>query len=139
MLVSLFVWEGWVAGVIRAAVTRKDRKGKVWAPQEKVDRPTALRMIKQWAADYVLKGDRLGSIEKGKLADLVVLDRDYMTIPEDDIGKVQSLITVWDGKPVFLDTAFSAEYNLKPANATISTYKDLVKRRVQRAGVSTGG
>jgi predicted amidohydrolase YtcJ len=129
-----YIWDD-----IRAAVTRKDRKGKVWAPQERVDRPTALRMLTQWAAEYVLKGDRLGSLEKGKIADLVVLDRDYMTIPEDDIVKVQPLLTVFDGKPVFVDTDFSAEYNLKPAGAVISTYADLIKRRVPRAGVSTGG
>jgi hypothetical protein len=129
-----YIWDD-----IRAAVTRKDRKGKVWAPQEKVDRPTALRMLTQWAADYVLKGDKLGSIEKGKLADLVVLDQDYMTIPEDDIVKIQPQLTVFDGKPVYVHTNFATEYNYKPAGAVVSTYQDLIKRRVQREGVSTGG
>jgi predicted amidohydrolase YtcJ len=124
---------------IRAAVTRKDRNGKVWGPQDKVDRPTALRMLTRWAADYFLRGDQIGSIEKGKSADLVVLDKDYMTIPEDDIVKIAPQMTVFDGKIIFLHPAFSTEYNLKPAGALITTYDDLVKTRKPRSGASTGG
>ena len=63
-------------------VTRKDRDGKVWGPQDRVDHPTILKMITIWAAEYVLKPDKLGSIEKGKLADLVVLDKDFLAIPD---------------------------------------------------------
>src|SRR5262249_11737373 len=44
--------------------TRKDKSGKVWGPQERVDRKTVLQMATRWAADYVLRGDKLGSIEK---------------------------------------------------------------------------
>ncbi|MSO20400.1 MAG: hypothetical protein EXQ56_08030 [Acidobacteria bacterium] len=129
-----YIWDD-----IRAAVTRKDANGKVWAPQERVDRASALRMITQWAAEYVLKGDKLGSIEKGKTADLLVLDKDYMTIPEDDIVKIQPQITFFDGKPVFVHTNYANENNYKPAGAVISTYDDLKKARTPRAGVSTGG
>jgi predicted amidohydrolase YtcJ len=129
-----YIWDD-----IRAAVTRKDRVGKVWAPQERVDRPTALKMFTTWAADYVLKGDKLGTIEKGKLADLVVLDQDYLTIPADDIVKIQPQVTVFDGKIVFVHTSFANEYNLRPAGAVVSTYADLVKSRKPRFGVGTGG
>jgi predicted amidohydrolase YtcJ len=129
-----YIWED-----IRAAVTRKDRDGKVWAPQERVDRPNALRMITQWAAEYVLKGDTIGSLEKGKTADLLVLDKDYLTIPEDDINTIKPLITIFDGKPVFVNSGYAAENNYKPAGAVISSYEELVKTRKPRAGVSTGG
>jgi predicted amidohydrolase YtcJ len=129
-----YIWDD-----IRAAVTRKDRQGRVWAPQERVTPDVALKMLTQWAADYVLKGDKLGSLEKGKIADLVVLDRDMMTIPGDDLVNVKALLTVFDGKPVFVDTTFAKDYNLKPTGAVISTYEDLVKSRTPRSGVSTGG
>jgi predicted amidohydrolase YtcJ len=129
-----YIWDD-----IRAAVTRKDRTGKVWAPQERVDFPTALKMFTIWAAQYVLKGDKLGSIEKGKLADLVVLDKDPMTIPGDDLVTIQPQLTIFDGKPVFVHTDFANEYNLHPDGAVISTYADLVKRRTPRSGVSMGG
>jgi predicted amidohydrolase YtcJ len=129
-----YIWED-----IQAAVTRKDRQGRVWAPQERVDPQTALKMLTRWAAEYVLKGDKLGTLEKGKLADIVVLDKDLLTIPGDDISKIQPQLTIFDGKPVFVHTAFAAEYNLKPAGAIISTYDDMIKRRSPRSGVSTGG
>ena len=45
--------------------------------------------------------DRLGSIEVGKLADLVVVDKDYLTIPEDDISEIRTLMTVVGGKVVY--------------------------------------
>jgi predicted amidohydrolase YtcJ len=129
-----YIWQD-----IRAAVTRKDRAGKVWAPQERVAPDVALRMLTSWAAEYVLKGDKLGTIEKGKLADLVVLDQDMLTIPGDDLDKIQPQLVVFDGKPVYVHTAFANEYNLKPAGAAVSTYQDLIKRRTPRSGVSTGG
>ena len=118
---------------IGTAVTRKDQHGKVWAPQERVDRTTALRMYTRWAADYVLKGDKLGSLEPGKLADLVVLDKDYMTIPEDEIKNIQPQLTIFDGRPVFVHTNFAQEYNWRPKGAVISTYKDLIARRKGRS------
>jgi predicted amidohydrolase YtcJ len=118
------VWSG-----LGAFITRKDREGRVWAPQEKIDHATALKMATIWAAEYVLKADKLGSIEKGKLADLVVLDKDFMAIPDDEVAKVQPQLTVFDGKIVYVHSQFSQEYNLKPAGAVISTYRDLVGRR----------
>jgi hypothetical protein len=118
------VWSG-----LGAFITRKDRNGKVWGLQEKIDHTTALKMATIWAAEYVLKADKLGSIEKGKLADLVVLDKDFLTMPDDDVAKMQPQVTVFDGKIVFVHSQFADEYNLRPAGAVVSTYQDLVKRR----------
>ncbi len=120
--------EGEWAGV-ESLITRKDPQGRVWGPEQRVDRETALRIATQNGANYVLKGDRLGSIEPGKLADLVVLDRDYITIPEEEISETRSLMTLLGGKPVFLHPDFSREYNLRPEGAIISTYEELVARR----------
>ena len=119
-----YVW-----GNFEMLQTRKDKNGKVWGPQERVDRNTVLRMATRWAADYVLKGDKIGSIEKGKMADLVVLDQDYMTVPAEQFHTIEPQLTLFDGKIVFVRPDFSQEYNLKPAGAVISTYKDLVARR----------
>jgi predicted amidohydrolase YtcJ len=110
-------------------LTRKDRKGKVWGPQEALTKQEALQSITRWAAEYVLKADKIGSIEKGKLADLVVLDKDYMTIPDDQVSEMRPQMTMMDGKVIFIATPFSQEQNLKPAGATISTYDELLKRR----------
>jgi predicted amidohydrolase YtcJ len=127
---------GWDA--IETTITRKDRQGKVWGPQEKVDRATALRLHTQNGANYILKAKELGSLEAGKFADLIVLDRDYMTIPEDDISEIRPLLTMMGGKMIFLRTDFSTEYNLKPAGAEISTHEELQKRRPSGEGGETG-
>jgi hypothetical protein len=114
--------------------TRMDAAGKVWGPQERLDRPTILKMATRTAAEYVLKGDQLGSIEAGKLADLVVLDRDYLTIPVEQVREIQPQMTVTNGRIVFVHPNFSAEYNLRPAGAVISTLKELQSRRKTAGG-----
>jgi predicted amidohydrolase YtcJ len=126
------VWDG-----LYAFVTRKDEKGHVWGPQEAIDHVTALKMATIYGAEYILKPDKLGSIEKGKTADILVLDRDFLTIPSDDIKNVRPLLTVFDGKIVYVHTQFSTEYNLKPAGAVISTFDDL--RKAAGAGLAGGG
>jgi predicted amidohydrolase YtcJ len=118
--------------------TRKDTKGKVWGPQERIDRTTTLKMATRWAADYVLKPDKLGSIEPGKWADLVVLDKDYMTIPVEEIHTIRPQLTVFDGKMVFLTPAFQQEYDLKPpTGAVVSTFERL-RARKQSADFGSG-
>jgi hypothetical protein len=44
--------------------------------------------------------EKIGTIENGKLADLTVLDRDYFAVPDADIKKIRSVLTVVDGKIV---------------------------------------
>lgn len=126
-------------GDIQEFLTREDSKGKVWGPQEKIDRPTVLKMITRWAAEYVLKPETLGSIEAGKFADLVVLDRDYLAIPVKEVKEIQPQLTILDGKIVYVQQDFANEYNLKPAGAVVSTYKDLVARRPTGRAFSEAG
>jgi predicted amidohydrolase YtcJ len=76
----------------------REAAGKVWNLNERIDRMTALKMYTRWAAEYVLRENVLGSIEPGKWADLIVLDRDYLTIPENEMGKTQVLLTMVGGK-----------------------------------------
>ena len=70
-------------------------------PDEAIDRKDILRMYTIWAADYVARMDRLGSLEPGKFADLVVLDQDYMTVPVDQFHTLHPLVTVVGGKVKF--------------------------------------
>ena len=86
---------------IEGFVTRKDAKGRVWGPQERIARQEALWMKTRWAAYISEDEDKLGSIEVGKLADFVVLGGDYMTVPEDEISEIPVLMTVVGGKVVY--------------------------------------
>ena len=62
---------------------------------------TALRMGTIWAARYIGEEKNLGSIEKGKKADLVVLGADYLTVPEDQMSDISVVATVVGGKVVY--------------------------------------
>ena len=87
-----------------AAVTRKDRLGEPpegWHAEQCMTREEALRSFTIWAAYGDFNEDIKGSLEVGKLADLVVLDRDIMTCPEEDIKDTQALMTVSGGEVVF--------------------------------------
>lgn len=81
-------------------------KCAVMAPEQAVDRETALRMATSWAAYYMVKEDEVGSLEIGKLADFVVLDRDYFTVSEEEIGEVKPLVTALGGKVVYASPDF---------------------------------
>jgi predicted amidohydrolase YtcJ len=63
-------------------------------------------MSTNWAAEYVLKENLLGSLERGKFADLIVLNRDYLTVPEKDIGGIKVLLTLVGGKIVHQNEQF---------------------------------
>ena len=50
----------------------------------------------------MFKEKDLGSIEVGKLADMVVLDRDYLTVPVDEIRDIEPVMTIVGGRLVYL-------------------------------------
>ena len=58
-------------------------------------------MFTKWAAYSVFEEDIKGTIEVGKLADLTILSKDIMTIPEDEIMSSQVEITIVDGSIVY--------------------------------------
>jgi predicted amidohydrolase YtcJ len=78
-----------------------DTAQATWNPIERVDLPTMLAMYTINAA-YANHMDReTGSIEIGKLADLIVLDRNLFAIPSEEIHTVRVLRTVLEGKTIF--------------------------------------
>lgn len=95
------------------ATTRKF-DGRVWQPDERVDRVQALKMYTRWAAEYVRKPERLGSLEEGKWADLLIIDRDYFTIPVDDILKIRPLMTMVGGKMIVVNASLAGEWKMEP-------------------------
>jgi predicted amidohydrolase YtcJ len=81
-------------------ITRKTREGQVFYGEERITRADALRMYTNGAAWLQFDEKTRGSIEAGKLADLVVIDRDYLTCPEDEIRSIQPVMTITGGRVV---------------------------------------
>lgn len=71
-----------------------------------LDRTTALRLITLNGYELIRETAK-GKIKTGYLADLIVLDRDYFSVPEEQIPAITSLLTIVDGKVVFGDGAFN--------------------------------
>ena len=53
-----------------------------------------------------MREDVLGTLEPEKFADLIVLDKDYLTVPELEIGSIKPLLTMVGGNIVFQDETF---------------------------------
>ena len=79
-------------------ITRKCPDGLIYGDEsEAIDRVTALKTHTTWARKYLVRED-IGFLKEGNLADFAVLDKDYFTIPVDDIPSVKVLLTIVGGK-----------------------------------------
>ena len=90
-------------------LTRKNARGVEVSPGEAIDRNTLLKMMTTWAARYIMKEDVLGSLEKGKWADFIVLSKDYFQGPPEALYEVYPVMTVVAGKTKVLRQEFAEE------------------------------
>ncbi len=89
---------------IHAAVTRQRRDGTPaggWYPEQRLTVAEAVAGYTLGPAYASGQLDRLGSISPGKLADLVVLDRDIFAVAPDEIAGAQPVLTIFDGEVVY--------------------------------------
>ena len=89
---------------IETAVTRKDPSNRVQGTLNKNERMDLTEMLKAYtinAADLMHQGHLTGSLETGKYADLIILERNLFEIPLEEIGEVKVIETVLEGTTVF--------------------------------------
>jgi predicted amidohydrolase YtcJ len=89
---------------LHAAITRQNAMQEPqsgWVPSEKVSRIQALKGFTVDAAYSGFQEDMIGSLEVGKKADFIVIDRDYFTVDESQIRDTQVLHTFVNGKKVY--------------------------------------
>jgi predicted amidohydrolase YtcJ len=87
-----------------ASVTRQDRKGEPeggWYSDQALTRAEALHSFTLAGAFAARQEDRLGSLEQGKWADFIIIDRDYFTVPAAEIDDIVVLETWVAGKQVY--------------------------------------
>ena len=91
---------------IEVAVRRQDanaEQGPVLNESERVSVATMIDAYTINAAWLMHQEDRTGSIEAGKRADIVVLDRNLLDIPATEISEVQVVMTLLDGEVIYLN------------------------------------
>lgn len=88
--------------VMSVTVNRVSRSGKVMGPDERLTPMEALKTITLWGAYQHFEEKYKGSLEVGKLADLVILDRNPLTVDPLTIRDIKVVETIKEGKTVFL-------------------------------------
>lgn len=79
---------------------------QVMAPQNTLDRKTALQLLTHKGYELI-KEQSKGKIQKGYYADLVILDKDYFKVGEEEIQNITSKLTIVDGKVVYGNNEYS--------------------------------
>jgi hypothetical protein len=78
--------------------------GEIYEPNERVDRVTAIKLQLIQAAKFNMAEDLTGTLEAGKFADFIVIDRDFLdqrAVPDDQIGDIEVLMTLIGGAVVW--------------------------------------
>jgi predicted amidohydrolase YtcJ len=87
-------------------ITRETISDGVYGANQRIGREDALRIFTINNARLTFEENVKGSIEPGKLADLVVLSGDYLTVPEKQIESLKALATMVGGRFVYTDPAW---------------------------------
>jgi len=83
------------------ATTGTNALGVVINGAQRITRQEVLRLYTQANGWFLREEDRLGAIEEGKLADFVVPSADFFAVPDLELKKIRSLLTVVDGKVAY--------------------------------------
>jgi hypothetical protein len=98
---------------MQVAITRREVPGDTgpsWLPDERVDLPQMLNAYTINAA-YATRAEReTGSIAVGRLADVIVLDRNLFAVPVTALHKARVLLTLLEGKPVWRDSTLAGAF-----------------------------
>ncbi len=86
---------------IQQAVTRIDEQGRVIAEHESIDRKVAFLALTRWAARFIGAENEMGSIQAGKLADLVVFDGNILDVPIENVHEIKPVMTLVGGQIAF--------------------------------------
>jgi predicted amidohydrolase YtcJ len=90
--------------ILDATVTRRSRSGDIIGPSQRVDVMTALKAMTIWPAYQHFEEDAKGSIEVGKLADLVILSADPTAIDPETLDQLKVLETIKSGTTIYVQS-----------------------------------
>jgi predicted amidohydrolase YtcJ len=99
-------WNPWLGMWI--ALTRHTERGPIHHPEQKLTREQAIRFYTINCARLNFEENQKGSLEAGKLADFIILDRDISQCANDAVRATKVLATFVDGKEVWRAPAFTS-------------------------------
>jgi len=90
-------------------ITGKNLRGDVVRREENLTREQALRVYSRGGAWFSFQEKKRGPIAPGYLADMIIVDKDYMTVPEEEIPWIRPVMTIVGGKVVYEASAAGAQ------------------------------
>ena len=97
-------WDGTIWGFMEFFATRvMPHNGVTYMKSEALDKATLMKAATIWGAEQAMNEKNIGSLEVGKLADFIVIDKDYFSIPAEQIGTIKTLLTAVGGKVTYKD------------------------------------
>lgn len=117
--------------VLDATVTRRSRSGDIIGPDQRVDVITGLKAMTIWPAYQHFEEQRKGSIEVGKLADLLILSGDPTAIDPETIDQLKVVETIKEGETVFKltdETRRQGGLMLKPDSAGRYAFNEFLRQ-----------
>ena len=87
--------------ILSSVVTRRTRSGDILGAEQCIPVDAAIKSITLWAAYQHYEEATRGSIEVGKLADFVVLDKNPHSIPIEELANLKVLQTIKEGNTIF--------------------------------------
>ncbi|MCP4095728.1 MAG: amidohydrolase family protein, partial [Planctomycetaceae bacterium] len=120
--------------VLDATVTRRSRSGDIIGPEHRVDVMTAIKSMTIWSAWQHFEEKTKGSIEVGKLADFVILDKDPTAVDPETIDQIRVTETIKEGKTIFVLKATDG-----PSTARVHQSNDRADRAFTNALLAISG
>ena len=101
-------------------ITRRNHAGEMVEPEEAVDRVILMKMMTSWPSYYMLREDKIGTLTPGKWADFVVLNKDYFSVPVEEIAMTYPYMTVVGGKVRFLHSDYAPTIGKEPVGIQLT-------------------
>lgn len=116
----------------QTAVVRTTRSGFVLGPAERVSPYVALKAMTDWAAYQYFEEKSKGTLEPGKLADLVILERDPLQVDPTTIRTIKVVETIKEGKPIFRLGVDKIDAASAQAASRVAATPELAEQRIHR-------
>lgn len=125
--------------VLDATVTRRSRSGDILGPDQRVDVMTALKAMTIWPAWSHFEEGTKGSIEVGKLADLVILSADPTAVDPETLDRLVVAETVKEGETIFVAGQKQGALDYRPLRDGRDPFADFLREQTIRAELDASG
>jgi predicted amidohydrolase YtcJ len=125
--------------VLDATVTRRSRSGDIIGPDQRVDVMTALKSMTIWPAWAHFEEDQKGSVEVGKLADLVILSADPTAVDPETLDSLTVAETIKEGTTIYLATQREGRLQYRPRQDGTDPFATFLREQAIRAELAQAG